>query len=297
MELAATFTPDLIVAFVTLFILELVLGIDNVIFLSILASKLPKEQQPKARNIGLTLAMLLRIVMLFFATYIIGLTEDLFTVFGIGFSWSDMLLLAGGGFLIYKAVTEIHHKLEGEEDHLDNTGTTATFGGVLVQIILLDLVFSLDSVITAVGMVDNIWVIATAVLVSFGVMLFASKHIFRFVNAHPTVKMLALAFLVMVGGFLVFEGLGVHVNKAVIYTAMAFAIAVEALNLSVAARRKRRTGKSSPSVALRPEYPDVDETAAVLAATTNGSGSVTLSSRPVEGDAPTGASESRRGLG
>lgn len=199
MELTATFTPDLIVAFISLFILELVLGIYNVIFLSILASKLPKDQQARARN-------------------------------------------------------------------------------------------------TAVGMVDNIWVIATAVVVSFGVMLFASKHIFRFVNAHPTVKMLALAFLVMVGGFLVIEGLGIHVNKAVIYTAMAFAIAVEALNLMVAARRKR-AGTSSAPVAFRPEYPEVVETAAILAATTSGSGSVTLSSRPVQGDAPTGISEGRRGMG
>jgi predicted tellurium resistance membrane protein TerC len=243
MDFSVTVNPELIVAFVALFVLELVLGIDNVVFLSILASKLPQEQQAKARSIGLTLAMLMRIILLFFAAWIIGLTEVVFTLFGIGFSWSEMLLLAGGGFLIYKAVTEIHLKLEGEEEHAAG-GAPTTFRAVITQIVLLDIVFSLDSVITAVGMVSNVWVIAAAVIISFAVMLFASKYIFQFVNAHPTVKMLALAFLVMVGAVLVAEGLGIHVNKSLIYAAMAFAIAVETLNLLVAANRRRKVPSS-----------------------------------------------------
>lgn len=295
MDYTLAVSTDLIVAFIALFTLELVLGIDNVVFLSILASKLPTNQQAKARNIGLTLAMLMRIVLLFFASWIIGLTEDIFTLFGIGFSWSDMLLIAGGGFLIYKAVSEIHQKLEGDDAHAQSGEGTATFGGVLIQILLLDIVFSMDSVITAVGMTTNLPVIVLAVVGSFAVMLFASKHIFAFVNAHPTVKMLALAFLVMVGAVLVIEGLGVHVDKSLVYVAMGFAIAVEALNLAVGARR-RREGSSAP-VTLRPRYTDIDESAAITAATTKGAGSVTLSSLPVTPDQLPAKTATRQGLG
>jgi predicted tellurium resistance membrane protein TerC len=192
-EFSLAFTPDLIAVFVTLFVLEIVLGVDNVIFISILASKLPKEQQAKARNLGLTLAMLMRVVLVLFAGWIITLKEDVFFIGEMGFSWKDLILIAGGLFLVYKAVTEIHHKLEGAEEEHGGVGRkTVTFGSVLLQILLLDLVFSLDSVITAVGMTENLLVIITVVVLSFGIMLFASRFIFAFVNKHPTVKMLAL---------------------------------------------------------------------------------------------------------
>nr|BFF09512.1 hypothetical protein GCM10025699_08150 [Microbacterium flavescens] len=227
------FTPDLIAVFLTLFVLEVVLGVDNVIFISILASKLPKEQQAKARNLGLTLAMLIRVVLVFFAGWIITLKEDVFFIGELGFSWKDIILIAGGLFLVYKAVTEIHHKLEGAEEEHGSGKKVAqvTFGSVIAQILLLDIVFSLDSVITAVGMTENMIVIITVVVLSFGIMLFASRFIFLFVNKHPTVKMLALSFLLLIGVFLIAEGFGVHVDKALIYMPMAFAVLVEGLNL------------------------------------------------------------------
>ena len=204
MNFALEFTPDLLAAFLTLFVLEIVLGIDNVIFISILASKLPVEQQAKARNLGLSLALVMRIGLLFAASWIISLKEDLFVIAGYGFSGRDLILILGGGFLIYKAVREIHEKLEGAESH--GTGSSrgaVTFGAVIVQILLIDIVFSFDSVITAVGMVDNLLLIIVAVVLSFGIMLFSSKYIFAFVNRHPTVKMLALAFLVLIGVVLI----------------------------------------------------------------------------------------------
>jgi predicted tellurium resistance membrane protein TerC len=233
-DLALEFSPELVVAFLTLFVLELVLGVDNVIFISILASKLPVAQQALARNIGLTLGMLGRIGLLFAASWIISLTFDLFEIAGMGFSGRDLILIAGGLFLIYKAVREIHEKLEGAEHGSGSTKTT-TLAAVLGQIFVVDLVFSFDSVITAVGMVDNLLVIMAAVVLSFGIMLFASKHIFAFVNKHPSVKLLALAFLVMIGVFLIVDGFDVHVDKALLYVPMAFAVAVRS--------EERRVGK------------------------------------------------------
>jgi predicted tellurium resistance membrane protein TerC len=259
MEFALEFTPDLALVFVTLFVLEVVLGVDNVIFISILAGKLPKEQQAKARNLGLTLAMLMRILLVLFAGWIITLEEDLFAIGDLGFSGRDLILIAGGLFLVYKAVSEIHHRLEGADDHGAAGGTKATFGAVLAQILALDLVFSLDSVITAVGMTSNLLVIITVVVLSFALMLFAAKHIFTFVNNHPTVKMLALAFLLLIGVFLVAEGFGIHIDKAFIYGPMAFAIFVEGLNLAAAARRRRRTGKGSAPVHLHSGYTPEEE--------------------------------------
>jgi predicted tellurium resistance membrane protein TerC len=298
-DFSFAFTPDLIAVFLTLFVLEVVLGVDNVIFISILASKLPKEQQAKARNLGLTLAMLIRVVLVFFAGWIITLKEDIFEIAGIGFSWKDLILIAGGLFLVYKAVTEIHHKLEGAEEGHGAGGkvATITFGSVIAQILLLDIVFSLDSVITAVGMTENMLVIITVVVLSFGIMLFASRFIFEFVNKHPTVKMLALSFLLLIGVFLVAEGFGVHIDKALIYGPMAFAILVEALNLTYSARKAKREHARQTAVQLRPTYPDVDESVAVNAAlsTAPGSGSVGLSRKPVAGDADAG--EGRAGLG
>lgn len=255
MEFALEITPDLIAVFLTLFVLEVVLGVDNVIFISILAGRLPEHQQAKARNLGLTLAMLLRVLLVLFAGWIITLNADLFELFGIGFSGRDLILILGGLFLLYKAVTEIHHRLEGEEEHESGGAAQATFGAVLAQILALDLVFSLDSVITAVGMTDNLVVIITVVVLSFGIMLFAARHIFAFVNRHPTVKMLALAFLVLIGAFLIADGFGVHIDKALIYGPMAFAIFVEVLNLAASARKRRRTGVKAGAVQLRTPYP------------------------------------------
>lgn len=299
MDFSFAFTPDLIAVFLTLFVLEIVLGVDNVIFISILASKLPKEQQAKARNLGLTLAMVMRVILVLFAGWIITLKEDVFFIGEMGFSWKDLILIAGGLFLVYKAVTEIHHKLEGaEEEHGAGGRKAITFGSVIAQILVLDLVFSLDSVITAVGMTENLLVIITVVVLSFGIMLFASRYIFAFVNKHPTVKMLALSFLLLIGVFLVAEGFGFHIDKAFIYGPMAFAIFVEGLNLLYAARKAKREHKRLAAVQLRPQYPDVDESVAVHAALSKGpgAGSVGLSRKPVAGDAAD-ADEARQGLG
>ncbi|GAB3140842.1 TerC family protein [Marisediminicola antarctica] len=284
MDLSFELTPDLAIAFVTLFVLEIVLGVDNVIFISILASKLPVEQQAKARNLGLTLAMIIRIGLLFGATWIITLTDDVFTAFGRGFSGRDLILIAGGLFLVYKAVTEIHEKLEGAESHGSGRIKTVTFGAVIAQILVLDIVFSFDSVITAVGMVDNLLVIIVAVVSSFTVMLFSAKYIFTFVNRHPTVKMLALAFLVLIGVFLIADGFEVKIDKALIYGPMAFAILVEALNLVAKARQEKRRGAIEP-VHLRHAYSKADDHAAVAAATSSGpdAGAVGLSRKPVLG--------------
>ncbi|MET4098469.1 putative tellurium resistance membrane protein TerC [Agrococcus sp. UYP10] len=249
MDFSLEFTPDLIAVFLTLFVLEIVLGVDNVIFISILASKLPPEQQAKARNLGLTLAMLMRILLVLLAGWIITLNDDLFTLWGMGFSGRELILIAGGGFLLYKAVHEIHLKLEGAEEHAASV-VKATFSAVLAQILLMDLVFSLDSVITAVGMTSNMIVIITAVLLSFGILLFSAKFIFEFVNRHPTVKMLALSFLLLIGVFLIADGFGIHIDKALIYGPMAFAVLVEGLNLLAASRRRKRAGTAVEPVHL-----------------------------------------------
>lgn len=299
MDLSLEITPDLVAVFLTLFVLEIVLGVDNVIFISILASKLPKEQQARARNLGLTLAMLIRVLLVLLAGWIITLKEDVVVWFGIGFSIKDFILIAGGLFLVYKAVTEIHHKLEGaEEEHGAGGGKKqVTFASVIIQILLLDIVFSLDSVITAVGMTENLIVIITVVVLSFGIMLFASRFIFTFVNRHPTVKMLALSFLLLIGVFLIAEGFGIHIDKALIYAPMAFAVLVEALNLAYAARKAKRDQQRSSAVKLRPTYPDVDESVAVAAALSAApeSGSVGLSRKPIAGEiAP---DDERTGLG
>ncbi len=295
-------TPDLIAVFLTLFILEVVLGVDNVIFISILASKLPVEQQAKARNLGLTLAMVMRVGLVFLAGWIVTLTTDVLTLFGNGFSVKDFILIAGGLFLVYKAVHEIHLKLEGAEESHEVKLVTVTFASVLGQILLLDLVFSLDSVITAVGMTTNMIVIITAVVGAFAIMLFSARFIFTFVNRHPTVKMLALSFLLLIGVFLIAEGFGLSIDKALIYGPMAFAILVEALNLLAARRRKAREAAREKAaqleaVRLRPTYPDIDESVAIAAATSRakGSGSVGLSRRPIEGERD--GAEAPHGLG
>jgi len=300
MDFSLVMTPDLIAVFLTLFVLEIVLGVDNVIFISILAAKLPVHQQAKARNLGLTLAMVMRVGLVFLAGWIVTLTADFLELWGLNFSVKDLILIAGGGFLLYKAVMEIHHKLEGEEESHNDSGKAATFGSVLVQILLLDLVFSLDSVITAVGMTSNMIVIITAVVLSFGIMLFAASAIFTFVNRHPTVKMLALSFLLLIGAFLIAEGFGMHIDKAFIYGPMVFAVLVESLNLIAAARAKKRKGLQTKPVQLRPRFSDTDSAVVVAAATSKDrtGGTVGLSKRPIVSEgAVAGPGEQRAGLG
>ena len=229
--------PDIYIGFFTLLALEIVLGVDNIVFISILAGKLPVDQQKKARQIGLTIALVTRVLLLLTLSIVIGLTDDLFELFGHGISGRDLILLVGGLFLIGKSTFEIHDKLEGQEGHATQK-VAASFNAVIVQIVLLDLVFSLDSVITAVGMVDEIGVMIAAVVVAIGVMLVSAGKISDFVNDHPTVKMLALSFLLLIGMTLVAEGLDQHIPKGYVYFAMGFSLLVEVLNLKAKSKRR-----------------------------------------------------------
>lgn len=222
--------PEAWVAFGTLLALEIVLGIDNVVFISILAGKLPAEQQAKARYLGLALAMVTRILLLFSISWMIRLTAPLFTVFETEISGRDLILIIGGLFLIGKSTHEIHQRLEGEQGHA-TARTAPTFASVIVQILLLDVVFSLDSVITAVGMVNQIGIMISAVVIAVIVMIAFAGAIGRFIERHPTVKMLALSFLLLIGMTLMAEGFDQHISKGYIYSAMAFSVFVEILNL------------------------------------------------------------------
>jgi predicted tellurium resistance membrane protein TerC len=222
--------PEIWIAFATLTALEIVLGIDNIIFISILTSRLPPLQQPRARILGLGLAMLMRLALLLSLAWIMRLTEDLFSVLGEGISGRDLILLSGGAFLIAKATREVHNSLEGE-GHGHSAPAVVSLGAVLAQIAVVDMVFSLDSVITAVGMVQEIEVMVAAVICAVVVMMLAAGGISRFVESHPTVKMLALSFLLLVGFTLVGEGLDFHTPKGYIYSAMAFSFGVEMLNI------------------------------------------------------------------
>jgi predicted tellurium resistance membrane protein TerC len=224
--------PQAWVAFATLTLLEIVLGIDNVIFISILSSRLPKHQQQRARTLGLALAMLSRIALLFSLTWISRLTAPLFTVLGQEISGRDLVLLLGGLFLLAKSTHEIHAKLEGESGGA-SARVAPSMRSVLIQIMLLDIVFSLDSVITAVGMVDQLAVMVAAVMVAVGFMMFFARSISDFVDRHPTIKMLALSFLILIGVALIAEGLDQHIPKGYIYFAMAFSVGVEMLNLRI----------------------------------------------------------------
>ena len=227
--------PDIWVALLTLTALEIVLGIDNIVFLSVLTGKLPQEQQAKARRIGLGLALLMRVALLLTISWVIGLTAPIFTLFGMEFSGRDLILLGGGLFLLAKATTEIHESLEGGGGHAPGGGgpARAAFGAVIVQIVLIDAVFSLDSVITAVGMAEEVAVMIAAVVIAIGVMLVAAGPLATFVERHPTIKMLALSFLLLIGFSLVAEGLEFHISKGYIYAAMGFSVFVEALNLRI----------------------------------------------------------------
>ena len=236
--------PEIWIALVTLAVLEIVLGVDNVIFISILSAKLPKAQQERARITGLVLAGGLRIVLLLAISWIAGLTATLFTLFGQALSGRDLILLAGGFFLIAKATTEIHELLEGGT--VERAGkAAASFTAVIVQILALDLVFSLDSVLTAIGLAQQLWVMIVAIVAAVGVMLLSSGVVAGFVTRHPTLRMLALAFLLLIGTVLVADGFELHIPRGYIYFAMAFSVFVEILNLRMRSRR-------GPPVELRP---------------------------------------------
>jgi predicted tellurium resistance membrane protein TerC len=232
--------PQTWIAFATLTVLELVLGIDNIIFISILVDKLPKARQEMARKIGLFMAMFMRIGLLLVLAWIVGLVTPLFTVAGQEISGRDLILIAGGLFLIWKSTGEIHQSLEGEEEHGGPNAVKATFTSVILQIMVVDLVFSLDSIITAVGMVDDVRIMIAAVVASVGLMMLFAGPIGRFVSDHPTIKMLALAFLVVVGVVLVAEGFDHHVPKGYVYFAMAFSLGVELININMRKRHARK---------------------------------------------------------
>ncbi len=235
-------TPEAFIALFTLIVMEIVLGIDNLIFVSILSNKLPEHQQKTARTVGIALAMVLRLGLLSLIAIIVTLTEPLFEVFDFSFSWRDLIMLSGGMFLVWKATSEIHHHTAGDdEDEDEDKSVTASFAAIIAQILLLDLVFSLDSIITAVGMTGEIPIMVVAVVVAVTVMLLAATPLSNFISKNPTVVMLALGFLLMIGMTLIAEGLGFHVPKGYIYAAMAFSAGIEALNmLSRKARKKKK---------------------------------------------------------
>jgi predicted tellurium resistance membrane protein TerC len=235
--------PEAWIAFLTLTALELVLGIDNIIFISILVDRLPRARREVARRIGLFLAMFMRIALLLTLSWIVGATAPVFSVLGQEISWRDIILIAGGLFLIWKSTKEIHHLVEGVEEE-GQKSAASTFGGIIFQIILIDIVFSLDSIITAVGMVDEVAIMIAAVVVSVGLMMLFAAIIGNFVSDHPTIKTLALAFLLVVGVALIADGFDSHVPKGYIYFAMAFSVIVEMLNIRL---RKKKSAVMNPS--------------------------------------------------
>jgi predicted tellurium resistance membrane protein TerC len=238
--------PNTWIAFATLTLMEVVLGVDNVIFISVLVSKLPKAQADRARTIGLSLALIFRIALLLVLSWIIALSQPVFTAFGHGFSWRDIILLAGGLFLIYKAVHEMHAEIEEPHEPILQQQAKAMMSAIVTQIILLDLVFSIDSIITAIGMAQHVEVMIAAVIVAVVLMFVASGPIASFVARHPTTKMLALAFLVLIGVSLVADGLGFHIDKGYIYAAMGFAVLVEGINIFSKQRKLAAAAGTAP---------------------------------------------------
>lgn len=242
--IALTQDPSAWIALVTLIVMEVVLGIDNLVFISILTNKLPEAQRRPARNLGIALALILRLALLGTAAWIVHLTEPVFALFGHSFSWKDMILIAGGLFLVWKATKEIHHSVDPEEkgeDFIASTGSN-TLASAIGQILILDLVFSIDSIITAVGMTPHLPIMVVAVVFAVTVMLFASGPLSAFIEKNPTIVMLALGFLMMIGMTLIADGMGFHVPKGYIYAAMAFSALVEGLNM-MARRKKRKSGQ------------------------------------------------------
>ncbi|TXN22030.1 TerC family protein [Methylobacterium sp. WL9] len=238
LQLAAD--PTAWVALATLVVMEIVLGVDNLIFISILTNRLPAHQQTRARRIGIGLALVLRLGLLGTVAWIVHLTEPVFAVFGQGFSWRDLILIAGGLFLLWKATKEIHHSVDPDGTQAEKKGPGLGFAAAIGQILVLDLVFSIDSIITAVGMTEHVPIMVVAVIAAVTVMLVAADPLSRFIAANPTVVMLALGFLIMIGMTLIAEGFGAHVPKGYVYTAMAFSAAVEGLNMLARRRRKRK---------------------------------------------------------
>lgn len=234
------FSPEAWVALVTLTLLEIILGIDNIIFIAILVTRLPRNLRDKARVLGLALAMITRILLLVSIFWIMKLTAPLFSAFGVEFSGKDLILIGGGLFLIWKSTREIHAQTQGKEQDEFDSSKQASFAGILVQIAILDIVFSLDSVITAVGMAKDLQVMILAVIIAVLVMMLASKYIARFVDENPSIKVLALAFLILVGVTLIAEGWDLHISKGYIYFAMAFSLAVEAINIYISKKAKNK---------------------------------------------------------
>lgn len=228
---------DGLISFSSLVLMEIVLGVDNIIFISILTGRLPAHQQEKARFVGIGLALLIRVALLFLLTWLIGLSKTLFTVYDLDVSGRDLIMMAGGLFLIYKSTTEVHQKLEGHEDTAGQSATL-TFGTAIVQIILLDIVFSFDSILTAIGLVKDVTIMVVAVIIAMVVMLLSANKISEFIQKHPTIKMLALSFLLMIGILLLVEGFHVHVPKGYVYFAIFFSLLVEMLNIKVRKRNK-----------------------------------------------------------
>ena len=238
--LEALMTPEVFLSLATLTFLEIVLGIDNVIFVALMAGKLPEAERGKARALGLGLALIFRVLMLFSLVWLAQLENALFTLFGHGFSWRDIILIGGGLFLLVKATMEIHHTVEPEEDEGEGAArkVQAAFMAVVVQIVMIDIVFSLDSVITAVGMTDHLPVMIAAVVIAMGIMLWASGPVAGFIEAHPTTKMLALSFLLLIGIALIADGLGFHIPRGYLYFAIAFSLFVETMNILAKKARK-----------------------------------------------------------
>lgn len=252
-DLSWIYHPDAWISLLTLTVLEIVLGIDNIVFISILVDKLPKEQQPRARLLGLALAMVTRIALLFSISWVMTLNNDLFEIFGHGFSGKDLILVGGGLFLLFKSTREIHHKIEGdpEGDLKASAPAQAALGAILIQIAMLDIVFSLDSVITAVGMAESVLVMVIAVVIAVGFMMIFAGAVSDFINRHPTIKMLALSFLILIGVMLTIEGIApdkaheLHL-KNYIYFAMAFSIMVEMLNIRASSKQKKQKAQAAP---------------------------------------------------
>jgi predicted tellurium resistance membrane protein TerC len=250
--------PQIWASFVTLAALEIVLGLDNLVFIALLAGRLPPGQRDRARKLGLALALGTRLVLLGSIFWMVHLTYPVLSLFGHDFSWRDLILIGGGGFLLYKGTREIHLRMEGEEEGAATGRPAASFAGTVVQITLLDIVFSLDSVITAVGIAEEIWVMVAAIVVAMALMLVASGPLASFIERHASVKMLALSFLLLIGMVLVADGLGFHVPRGYIYTAMSFSVLVEGLNLLAARRRrskKNRMNQNEPDQSLRRQAP------------------------------------------
>ncbi|NGP17552.1 TerC family protein [Devosia aurantiaca] len=259
--------PNVWIAFATLTIMEIVLGIDNIVFISVLVSRLPREQAEFARKLGIGLALAFRIVLLFLISWIVQLQDPVFEAFGRGFSWKDIILVAGGGFLIYKATHEMHAAIEDDHEVGPGDAVKASLQAILLQIVVIDMVFSIDSIITAVGMVpaDQVFVMVAAVLVAVAVMFVASGPIAKFVADHPTTKMLALAFLLLIGTTLVADGLGFYIPKGYIYSAMAFSVLVEAFNVFAKSRKARRAGHKNTFTPFTGDTGSVSSDAALAA--------------------------------